>query len=473
MTEHENGTIRTVVWSQIFPWLRIVGAFRLAIAARCLVFGAIGLLLTASGWALVANVFSVNPPASCSIAGTGTGACPACPWTNCTSLVPDRPALLSYFGPDVEYLEGQTAEGERTVVPVSRPGDSGLDVGAIALPWTSLTEPALRGLANRDYGLRGDEGIKALRAASTPEWVNQDFGLRDAVAILLDGIWAAAVWALFGAAICRTAATKLAADEQIGSAMALRFAWRKWPSYFAAPLLPVGGVLFLALLVLVLGWLMKFSAFLFIGAFFWPLALAAGLMMTLLLVGVLFGWPLMWGTISAEGTDSFDALSRSYAYTFQRPLHYLFYAAVAGVIGWLGWLLVREFASGVVWMSYWAASWGGGAVRIDAIRGIQGAEQLTGIAWFGATLVRFFAGCVKLLAAGYLFSYFWAAAAAVYFQLRRDVDATETDEVFLDADATEPSPSLPAITNDQSGAPVVEEPSPDADKPPTERPAGG
>jgi len=31
--------------------------------------------------------------------------------------------------------------------------------------------------------------------------------------------------------------------------------------------------------------------------------------------------------------DSFDALSRSYAYVFQRPLHYLFYALVAAVFG--------------------------------------------------------------------------------------------------------------------------------------------
>ena len=66
----------------------------------------------------------------------------------------------------------------------------------------------------------------------------------------------------------------------------------------------------------------------------------AGLLMALLLLGLLFGWPLMWGTISTEGTDSFDALSRSYAYLFQRPLHYLFYALVAA-IGWLGWILVR------------------------------------------------------------------------------------------------------------------------------------
>ena len=42
MAEHENGTIRTVVWSEVFPWLSLVRVFRVAISARCLVLGALG-----------------------------------------------------------------------------------------------------------------------------------------------------------------------------------------------------------------------------------------------------------------------------------------------------------------------------------------------------------------------------------------------------------------------------------------------
>jgi len=183
--------------------------------------------------------------------------------------------------------------------------------------------------------------------------------------------------------------------------------------------------------------------------------------MTLLLLGTLFGWPLMWATISAEGTDSFDALSRSYAYVFQRPLHYLFYTLVAGFIGWLGWLLVQNFAAGVVWMGYWAAGWGSGSDQINSI--LRGGEELSAIGNAGAVLIRFWAGCVKLLAVGYLFSYFWTASTAIYFLLRRDVDATEMDEVFLDADASEQTYGLPPIQTDAAGAPVVNDAAPPAE----------
>jgi hypothetical protein len=61
---------------------------------------------------------------------------------------------------------------------------------------------------------------------------------------------------------------------------------------------------------------------------------------------------------------------------------------------------------------------------------------------------------------GYLFSYFWTASVAIYFLLRRTVDATEMDEVFLDADEGEKSFALPKIMTDEHGAPVVSEGSP-------------
>jgi hypothetical protein len=69
-----------------------------------------------------------------------------------------------------------------------------------------------------------------------------------------------------------------------------------------------------------------------------------------------------------------------------------------------------------------------------------------------------------------MFSYFWTATTAIYFLLRRDVDATEMDEVFLDEDQGEPAEGLPSLRTDEAGAPVVndeasEETSTDEPKP--------
>ena len=62
--------------------------------------------------------------------------------------------------------------------------------------------------------------------------------------------------------------------------------------------------------------------------------------MAILTIGLAAGWPLMAPTVSTEGTDTFDALSRSYAYVYQRPLAYLLYAVAATIIGILGLLVV-------------------------------------------------------------------------------------------------------------------------------------
>ena len=48
-------------------------------------------------------------------------------------------------------------------------------------------------------------------------------------------------------------------------------------------------------------------------------------------------------------------------------------------------------------------------------------------------------------------------STAIYFLLRRDVDATEMDEVFLDQDESEEAYGLPPLKTDDAGAPTVDD----------------
>jgi hypothetical protein len=183
------------------------------------------------------------------------------------------------------------------------------------------------------------------------------------------------------------------------------------------------------------------------------------------LVGLLFGWPLMFPAISVEGMDSFDALSRSNNYTFHRPLHYLFYALVATFVGLLSWWLVSNVAATIIYLPFWAASWGGGGDRVAAIiervlaldagSAASMPTSLGGAGLLGAEILWFWVLCVKLVALGFLYSYFWTASTAIYYLLRRDVDATELDEVYLEDDKGEAVDRPPALKIDETGVPVV------------------
>ena len=171
--------------------------------------------------------------------------------------------------------------------------------------------------------------------------------------------------------------------------------------------------------------------------------------MTILLMGVLLGWPLMWATISVEGTDSFDALNRTYAYVFQRPLRYFFYVIVAALIGWLGWFVVENFAASVIWLASWAASWGAGSARMQELTSGSGESSLAHAA---ASLI------------GLLGRLGQTAGDRLFVQLfRRRLDGhllsasprcrrRETDEVFLDADTSEQKFGLPKLQKDAAGA---------------------
>jgi hypothetical protein len=299
--------------------------------------------------------------------------------------------------------------------------------------------------------------------------------------VLLLALWALLVWSLFGAAITRIAAVALARGDRLGFRAGLAHGIRRWPLYLGAAAIPLVGVFLIAVPLLVLGALMQFDLFVFLGGLIWPLALLAGFVMALLLVGLFVGWPLMWATISVEATDPFDALSRSYSYAYHRPIRYLFYVIIAALLGLLGWLVVEMFLGWIIELSYWGISWGATAERVQEIRAagahVTSTVERTGdwdMFTIGASIIGFWHACLKTLAMGFFFSYFWAAATAIYYLLRQDEDGTELTEVTYE-EAGEVR-GLPPLSSDALGVPAVTDvpplssPTPVAPAPPTAEP---
>ena len=64
MMERNGNVLRSVAWTEIFPWLNIFKTFRLAIGFRSLVMSALAALLTVIGWWIFGHVFSTEqtPP---------------------------------------------------------------------------------------------------------------------------------------------------------------------------------------------------------------------------------------------------------------------------------------------------------------------------------------------------------------------------------------------------------------------------
>ena len=90
MAESNSTTIRAVAWSELFPWLSIVRAFRLAIAVRALILGAVGILLTATVWGVIGGVFGTDEKATQWLKPFAE-----CPWLTLTDELCARSAVAS------------------------------------------------------------------------------------------------------------------------------------------------------------------------------------------------------------------------------------------------------------------------------------------------------------------------------------------------------------------------------------------
>jgi hypothetical protein len=234
--------------------------------------------------------------------------------------------------------------------------------------------------------------------------------------------------------------------------------------------------------------------------------------MSILLLGAMVGWPLMWATVSVEGTDAFDALSRSYAYTYQRPLRLLWYVLVAFVLAAVSMFVVKLFAASAISLGDWSISWGLGDQRMqqivrqnvepeqpllapplvdptssaplfeappttdaaataapeasatpDSISSNDNTAPLTGpelvpegpgtLISIAHNAVTFWKSLLAALTAGYQAGFLFVAAVGVYLLLRKDIDGAEMDEVYVEQ---EQDFGMPTLENDAAtGVPEI------------------
>ncbi|MDB5302440.1 MAG: hypothetical protein JWO87_4103, partial [Phycisphaerales bacterium] len=171
-------------------------------------------------------------------------------------------------------------------------------------------------------------------------------------------IWFLIIWAIFGGAISRIAAVHVARDEKISVRQALRFSTSKLLSFVFAPVIPLIIILAAGALIALGGLLMYIPVLgpILLGSLF-VLALLAAFVMTLVAAGTVGGINLMYPTIAVEGSDSFDAISRSFSYVFARPWRMIFYTVLSLVYGALCFLFVRYFVYVMLSFTHFFVQW--------------------------------------------------------------------------------------------------------------------
>ncbi|MGQ0613190.1 MAG: hypothetical protein ACT4PV_05575 [Planctomycetaceae bacterium] len=276
-----------------------------------------------------------------------------------------------------------------------------------------------------------------------------------------------ATWAVFGGALLRTCALRLTRDEPISLSQALVFSGRNLRAFLIAPVLVAVVAGFFLVCIAAAGFVISLP---FIGSWIlvlllWPLSLLAALLAILTLVAGLFGLPLMWAGIAFERNGALEALSRAFSYIFARPLQFFF-----------GYLLIFVFMSVVILVGDSFEDTAKESVRVWGVResfkdivayripdnvgalepalrrtmeqrtrGIAdldnirhaGVKDYVAFAWMWLFLSLFL-----LAFKAYALYVFLGGTASLYLILRRDVDGTDEEEVYLpDEEVSVPTPA--------------------------------
>ena len=260
------------------------------------------------------------------------------------------------------------------------------------------------------------------------------------------------LWALFGGAIHRMAAVRYCTGEKLGLLAAIGFSREHIWSYLTAPLTPLLAVAFLAGGVSLSG---VVGSIPFIGpilaAILFIIVLLAGLAATLALVGLFFGIGLMYPAIAVEGTDRFDAVSRSFSYVFAQPWRLALYGLVSLVYGALGYLFVRAIAFFTLFLAHtmlkMGAFGGRGAMGPDAdwVDTIYPSPEFWNLHsynfaatdWCGdgaGGILSFWVYLAIALVGGFVIAFAVSSSTVIYTMLRNAIDGADFGDVYLESE---------------------------------------
>ena len=379
--------VHEIQWSEALPWWILFRAAGTAFAPTVILLALLGALATWAGWSIADSL---------KLAGGDAAA----------------DAIL-----DAELAGGG---GGGLVIPA--PGGA---AGLSPTPTPSRRVfPALLGLVERLPSPVSDL-VRLLGMPFRPSASLQQMG--GALARLG---WFVLVWSIFGTAIARHVALKLIGEEAPGLVGSALYGGRKWLAAFNSVAFVLLGILALSIPGALLGLLMRTAWGLAFAGAVWPLVLAGAVVLAILAIGLVAGWPLMVGAVGVERGDSFQAISTAFSYLYQRPLHYAFYALVALTVAIPALAAAGLFADATSTLALWAASFGMGHDRTVAV--LEGMQSASAEAPWGIRALGFWSRGLESLLGSFGWGYFWSIATAAYMLLRHDVDGTELDEVVID-----------------------------------------
>lgn len=257
------------------------------------------------------------------------------------------------------------------------------------------------------------------------------------VATILGAALAVTIAAVAGGAISRMTACEFSLGMSVPWPQGLAFAIKRLRSLLGALLGPVMLVWVIAGLIAVGGVLLRVPWLNVVAGVFYGVTLLLGIAGALMMGAYLLAKPMLVPAVACEGGDAIDAVQRSYAYVFAKPLRLLAYLAVlllegalillsVGSVAW-GAAELAERASGAL-----AGEYGRGTLASVGRGDTQTAAELGAAASATAWFVRMWLAALWALVAGYALTFYFTASTLLYLAMRRVADGQDMNELWLE-----------------------------------------
>lgn len=258
-------------------------------------------------------------------------------------------------------------------------------------------------------------------------WVIRDTVMQSPLISLIIGLPLIAILCVAGGTISRSTAVEFAYGRFATRDDTLGFTLRRIRQFVGAVIGPIAACVIVFLLIAIGGLLLSVPVLDVVGSILYAIALCLGILATVVLMLHVLALPMIVPAMAVEGTDSFDAIQRSYAYVVGKPLRYLSYAVILLLLGVLSAAIFTLVARGSIEMTDWAASFfaSDSTTRVLTAEGELGATKGT-----AHSIIQIWRTIIELVVAGYVISLFFTSSTLLYLVVRRVCDGQDMNEVW-------------------------------------------
>ncbi len=271
------------------------------------------------------------------------------------------------------------------------------------------------------------------------------------------------IWGHSGGAVARAVAMQFARRDPISFRDASEFSRARLMNFVLAPLVFPAVILLIGLVLWLIGLVGAIPAVEILVGIAFPIVIVLGILAGFCAILFLLTAPILTPSIAVDDLDPWEAFSQTIGFVLGKPWKYAVCLFGAGIYGAVCILILKVFLALSLWLAGTflgsSMNWGD-AYALDAAGKNVSAQDKLSAMWqppqpgdgrpfigtfegetlrfpssYGRSFIRAWIWVLWGVVAAFAVSFFYASGTIVYFIMRRDLNDTDMEDVYLEGSA--------------------------------------